>query len=1342
MRRLHLRLASPAALAAALLLAPPPLLAPAMAQAFLGTPTIGLGNVNRVTGPGNETITVDSPQATINWLPNDVGTGGPINFLPAGNSALFQSATGNPYTVLNRIIAADPTRAIALSGLVSSDPVGNVWFYAPGGLLIGGTAQFDVGGLLLTTNDPVGAAAGTPFIGAANDFRLAAASGSTGDVSILPGASLQAGNYVIAVAPRIVMNGAINLANSGGSAALVVAEDVSITLNGGLFDITANVGSVAGGTNTVNGSITGVGGLGGQGVYSRIYMMAVPRNVGMTLLISGGSQLGFDVANAADVDGNAIVLSGGYDIVATPLATGIDQFGASPVAGAASANIVVDNRQVTSNLTVRSNDRSRVLATLGNTAAAANVELFANGAAEARASGGFALDVVGDLRVDGSFLPVLTNGQDGFAGSASVLAQTGGRITAGGNILAFAVGAGEAALSPLLGGGDGLGSIAFITVDGAGSAISAQSLFLDSSGIGGAAADGAGGSGTGGFAQLRVATGGSLTVNGVIEIRSQGVGELGAAGYASGNAQGNAALLELEAGTSLNLGNGGILLAADGLFAERTPIAHTGGGTARGGIAEVRVQNGATLNALGLVITADAAGPAGGGGNSFIGGSAGLLVDETTGTTQVTLNDDVIISAQARATSGAATGNINGGGAVGGQVQIASTGGASVTINGQLSLIAQATAGSSGGGTAGSATGGGILVGTAGSLSVTSGLQPLLFNASGSGGDGGSGQPGGDGTGGSITVVADPGATLRFDSTAGGIALFADGQAGASGTQAGNALGGQIDMIADGTITLIGNTSLSVDAFSGFAPVTGTATAGDVVIDFGNTGLIDGTGSLLASAQATGRTAIGGSVSLTGGNGTLQLTDALGLFADASPSGGEDGASGTGGTVTVTTSDAGQLTVGGVVELTADAALFSAGNATSVTGGTVRWQHRGNANVTGSVTLSADAGYFDGGGGTATGGNVGIDTLSGSLASGALFATANASSGALFALPSGAGTGGSVTLTTAAGSSLTATGQVQLQADGVGATLLTVASAGGAGQGGSIALLNSGDMTLSVGNNSLIVSATGTSGASELGAAGLGQGGSITLDTLVGGSLAVQSTAIGPLLLDARGIGNAALGAPASVTGGSITVTSAGATSFTEGLSLLVGGGITGGSGTLRDVTAGSASLTVSGGTTGIGGNLVLDGAAGGTATPLDGNAQGGAVSLLVSGGTLQVPGNLLLLADGAGGGSGTLPGGSGLGGTADLAVAGGTLNVTGTLSLTAVGAGGSAVSGGTGVGGAVSIDIGAGSSFPIGGQLLLDATGAGGNGFSGPGGAGTGGAITLAAAGGGQISAANPLLL
>ena len=58
--------------------------------------------------------------------------------------------------MLNRIVPTDPTRAISLNGTVNSTLAGgatggNIWFVSPGGIVVGATATFDVGGLLLTT---------------------------------------------------------------------------------------------------------------------------------------------------------------------------------------------------------------------------------------------------------------------------------------------------------------------------------------------------------------------------------------------------------------------------------------------------------------------------------------------------------------------------------------------------------------------------------------------------------------------------------------------------------------------------------------------------------------------------------------------------------------------------------------------------------------------------------------------------------------------------------------------------------------------------------------------------------------------------------------------------------------------------------------------------------------------------------------------------------------------------------------------------------------------------------------------------------------------------------------
>ena len=240
--------------ALALLLVGQPLTtAPLLAQAFQGAATFDakkiaissdIGNAN-----GSATIAALVPQATINWAPTDTGTGGgTINFLPAGNSVTYTTELAGPVTVLNRIIAADPSRQIGLYGNVNAQANVGVWFYAPGGVLVGSTARFNVGNLLLTASDPVADGDGN-FIAAGNRFTLSAATQAGAAIDIAAGAQINAlqgaGSYVIAVAPRITQAGAIQV---DGAAALVAADAVDFTLNAGLFDITVTQGTSAGGT--------------------------------------------------------------------------------------------------------------------------------------------------------------------------------------------------------------------------------------------------------------------------------------------------------------------------------------------------------------------------------------------------------------------------------------------------------------------------------------------------------------------------------------------------------------------------------------------------------------------------------------------------------------------------------------------------------------------------------------------------------------------------------------------------------------------------------------------------------------------------------------------------------------------------------------------------------------------------------------------------------------------------------------------------------------------------------------------------------------------------------------
>ena len=288
------------------------------AGAFRGQITGITGSVVRTpTSPTAETITIGSHTASINWVPSDqrIG-GGTIDFLPTGNIATFTSANGiADYTVLNRIVPIDVNRPISLNGSILATLQGThaiggkVWFYSPGGIVIGASAVFDVGGLLLTTDhiadfsaDPTGFSA--QFRGGSPPSLPASR------IQILPGArinALQRGSYVALVAPRVEQGGNIRV---DGSAAYVAGEQLTMTMNHGLFDIQLDVGTSDPNGIVHTGETTGRGNAGPDGRHS-IYMTAVPKNQALTMLLGG--TIGFDVVNA-EIQNGQIILKSGDDI--------------------------------------------------------------------------------------------------------------------------------------------------------------------------------------------------------------------------------------------------------------------------------------------------------------------------------------------------------------------------------------------------------------------------------------------------------------------------------------------------------------------------------------------------------------------------------------------------------------------------------------------------------------------------------------------------------------------------------------------------------------------------------------------------------------------------------------------------------------------------------------------------------------------------------------------------------------------------------------------------------------------------------------------------------------------
>src|SRR3954453_20986297 len=225
----------------------------AKAQAFLATPTTlaGTGTYDRAT-PGAETITIGTTNATINWAPSDVQGAGNINLLPSGNTATYQGGAGlADFTVLNRILPTDATRTVEFNGSVLSKLAGgatggNVWFYSPGGILVGANATFDVGGLLLSSLEVSNLS--TTASGFSATFARAQA--NAGSIKILPGAQINARNsYIAMVGPRIEQGGNVQV---NGSAAYAAADGVVMSLNQGYFDIEVPLNQ---GTSDPNGIV-------------------------------------------------------------------------------------------------------------------------------------------------------------------------------------------------------------------------------------------------------------------------------------------------------------------------------------------------------------------------------------------------------------------------------------------------------------------------------------------------------------------------------------------------------------------------------------------------------------------------------------------------------------------------------------------------------------------------------------------------------------------------------------------------------------------------------------------------------------------------------------------------------------------------------------------------------------------------------------------------------------------------------------------------------------------------------------------------------------------------------
>jgi len=629
------------------------------AQAFNANPSTLAGTVSydRAT-PGVETVTVETDSAIILWVPN-VG-GNPINFLPFGRTATFiNGASNSNFAVLNRIQTDVPIQfnGTVLSrlqdpALGTSVPGGTVIFQSPNGIIVGQTALFDVGNLVLTsltvTDDGTGNfidPAGTIHFVGGDKFPKAG-------VIVLPGGQILAnseGSYVGLIAPNVQQGGLVRV---NGSTAYVAAEGVDFRVNGGLFDLIVTAGTQIP-TPLIHTGTTGGPASTGAGDVHRIYMVAVPKNTAITALLQGN--VGFDSASVAGVENGAIVLSAGYS-VANGEADRFGDFSPPPVPdlaasfeirggimrsdlfGSAVTNMLASGQATGSldfqqdvslfggNLAELSADSNQKVTVGGNALVSAarfrtinlNPIDLAGGNALISAGGGGSIDIFGNATVDASaqgVVNVLTStaghGTGGFAGITAVAGNSSVRVRGNTQLLATGAG-GMLDFSPDR-GGNGQGGTAAVRTSGAGNPqIQLDgTLTMDASGTGsrsnGSANPGA--SGTGGDADIR-ASRGTITVAGATALTANGTGGEVTGGPISGGT-GQGGTVELSAIGTLNLA-GDTVLNANGFGA----IGPTGG-TARGGTISltsptppIGSPNGLGLNAGTITGTAAATGVA------------------------------------------------------------------------------------------------------------------------------------------------------------------------------------------------------------------------------------------------------------------------------------------------------------------------------------------------------------------------------------------------------------------------------------------------------------------------------------------------------------------------------------------------------------------------------------------------------------------------------------------------------------------------------------------------------------------------------------------------------------
>lgn len=1350
----------------------------ARAQSFQGTGTFNSGTGTITTGTGTTTIDITSTNAVINWSPTDtaISNGTPIIFQPANTTATFQS-TGD-FSVLNRILPTDSTRPIQFNGTVISQLLGaapttggTVYFYSPGGLIIGSGAVFNVGNLGLTSAAPLvdvnGAFDATDvvtFQQANPGTKVEIQSGAR-----ITGAEPSVGSYLAVVAPVVVNAGTID---SKRVSALVSADAAVMTLNvNGLFDIQVTSGTSGTGTTLSNtGSITGPAGA--SGAANRVYLVAVPKNQAITMAIGAGSTLGFDVAAAADVVNNAVVLSAGYDIVGGATSTTPSAGGGT---GQASIDVAAPN--VTSAIDARATGRTLFFANAGQTGSFASdvsiagtqnspdtttnaVQFIANGA-------GAQMNVAGNLTVT-ALDPTLVAPSTGYQVSnfAVVDAVNGGNMSISGNVSVTndktgadnqSVIAGSARIAANSGSQLNIGGNLTISARGTGGQGTQPGVLST-------------GSGKGGSANIFANTGADITIGGNVSLDASGfAGTTRAIGVDGGDGTGGSIDVGADGdGSSITIG-GRIDASAAGFGGNGSGCTTCGddGGVGRGGTIFVNSRNGAALVDITGAVVLDSSGFGGNSQSSLAGNGFGGLANfsaSQTGTTRARSSVDLYADSfggsffGSSATGAAANGSL-------GEAAFGAFMGGTLIVDG----VAFASSRSQGGDTfvdgtaAGNASGGiaQVFEDSTGSITFNSNV---ILDATAFGGLHGGNGVGGDAQGGQARAISYNTGTASM-TFLGGVDLAADAFGGTTGeciscvVKGGNAVGGTARIGADAankTISISGPVNISAQASGGASTggaspagnVAGTATGGQANIAVNGAGSsvtaslgvsldASASGGVALSAGLDGGNAVGGSAVINVNSGTASF--AQGALVSALGSGGDSvtgtGGSGTGGSARIDVGTNGTVTLASA----GISANSAGGNSSSGTGGNANAGRAQlfagtGANVTlgGALALSADTRGGDGvNGGNAfndpTNANARalISAVSGTLAvSGATTVTSNAAGGAATTGIGGKATSGFALVFAGNGNVATAPrGSMTLANLTVQTSATGGASASGdggdAGAGRSQLFVNGGDITV---NGPVTLSGDATGGNGINGGDAISERPFRQPRALIG-SFNGTINVTGVTTLTAKGTGgNGSLGGAGGIGfagGAAVDAQSQNGPSAINLTSVNVDATGTGGRG-----GDGSGSQAGGAGGDGYGGETSLTGNAGQGTLTLTGTAT---LSATGTGGVGGTGGSGGTVSPGANGGAG----GRGFGGSVQVGSASGvaTATNTGSANFVDVTGSGSAFGGAGGAGGTgTTTGLGGAGGAAYGGfvgilsrgspanfrDVTLTAFGTGGNGGSG----------------------------